>query len=236
MLRVVESWTDLEDKGGMNRMIRKIALLAVLVLWTVMASAQGTEERVSFVPDGDTLVLAGGETVRLAGIDAPELAHDGRPAQAYGSEAMRTLEAMTRDRLVIVVPVGKGRDRHGRLLAVVRSLNGKMLNEAMLEEGLAFVYPHGDMEERFQSSLLRVQQRAMDLGKGFWPEILRLDSGRGKWVGNRRSLRFHTPACPDGQQISAKNRVLFPSLQNAFQQGYAPCRRCTPWPANRAEP
>jgi micrococcal nuclease len=214
--------------------IRTAALLALLVLWAVSVPAQGRVERVSSVPDGDTLILAGGGVVRLSGIDAPELARDGRPDQAYGREAREYLELMVGDGRVTIVPMGAGWDRYGRILAHVRTVEGRSLNEAMLEQGLAFLYPHQDLDARTLDRFLALQRRAMSAGKGFWPHILGLDGGRGSWVGNSRSMRFHAPSCPDGRRISERNRSPLSSLKEAFHEGYAPCRKCTPWPASKA--
>ncbi len=43
--------------------------------------------RVSHVIDGDTVRLSDGRHLRLIGVDTPELAHNGAPAQPLGIEA-----------------------------------------------------------------------------------------------------------------------------------------------------
>jgi micrococcal nuclease len=229
----VETDADLKDKESMNvsTKVRGCALaMVVFVVWSVAAVAQGKLERVAFVSDGDTLVLAGGETVRLAGIDAPELSRDGRPAQVYALEATRFLRKMVGAKEISIEPTGKGRDRHGRLLALLRTDDGRVINEIMLGEGVAFVYAHGDLDTTTEARFLRAQQRAMSAGKGFWPDILGQEHGPGGWIGNSRSKRFHTPDCPDGRRVSDRNRVFLTSLKDAYGRGYAPCRKCTVWP------
>ena len=48
----------------------------------------GLEARtVTRVVDGDTLVLDGGERVRLIGVDTPETVHPTRPVEYFGREA-----------------------------------------------------------------------------------------------------------------------------------------------------
>ena len=43
------------------------------------------------VVDGDTIVLDGGERVRLIGVDTPETVDPRRPVQRFGKEARRSL-------------------------------------------------------------------------------------------------------------------------------------------------
>jgi micrococcal nuclease len=204
----------------MRRLINTMAL-AFLLLWTSAASAQGYAAKVSSVPDGDTLILDTGVIVRLAGIDAPELASGDRPAQAYAEQAREALRELLGGGLVRIEPTGPGRDRHGRILAHVLAPDGKSLNKAMVEWGLAFVYTH-EHDPR-TGGLLQAQSEAMKLGRGFWPLVLSLDGARGSWVGNRRSMRFHDTECPDGLSIAKTNAVPLPSLAEAFRQGYSPC-------------
>ena len=53
------------------------------------ASYADTWDRVKWVIDGDTVVLANGQKVRYIGINSPELARDGNKAEPYGNAAKR---------------------------------------------------------------------------------------------------------------------------------------------------
>jgi endonuclease YncB( thermonuclease family) len=44
-------------------------------------------EVVEWILDGDTLVLASGERVRLIGVDTPETKHPKKPVERFGKEA-----------------------------------------------------------------------------------------------------------------------------------------------------
>lgn len=50
--------------------------------------------RVTRVLDGDTIVLDNGETVRLIGVDAPEIHHPEIPVQRFGEEATEFLKRL----------------------------------------------------------------------------------------------------------------------------------------------
>ena len=52
--------------------------------------------RVTRVVDGDSLVLATGERLRLRGIGAPDLKHREHPEQYYGMEAKKILAHLLR--------------------------------------------------------------------------------------------------------------------------------------------
>jgi endonuclease YncB( thermonuclease family) len=86
--------------------------------------------RVTRVVDGDTVELGNGETVRLAGIDTPEVGECGH------DRATRVLE-----RLVLGKPVSLGssdenRDRYGRLLRYV-DVGGTDAGLLLINDGLA---------------------------------------------------------------------------------------------------
>ena len=57
-------------------------------------AADLTSGIVSRVIGGDTLVLETGEKIRLAGINAPELARGNRPAEPLANEAKSVLEGV----------------------------------------------------------------------------------------------------------------------------------------------
>ncbi|KAK5048346.1 putative endonuclease lcl3 [Exophiala bonariae] len=79
--------------------------------------------------------------VRLAGIDAPELAHFGRPAQPYGQEALEWLTSYVMGRRVRVY-VYKA-DQYSRVVGsayVWKGLWRRDVSMQMLKAGLATVY------------------------------------------------------------------------------------------------
>ena len=87
------------------------------------------------VTDGDTIRLGALGSVRLIGIDTPEV-YGG--VECFGREASRfaarLLPLGTRVRYRVGV---EERDRYGRLLAYVWLPDGRMLNRVMIESGYA---------------------------------------------------------------------------------------------------
>ncbi|HSX71814.1 MAG TPA: thermonuclease family protein [Pseudomonas sp.] len=97
-------------------------------------------QRVAKVVDGDTLRLADGRSVRLIGINAPERARDGRPAEPFAEAARKRLQALVAaDGGRIGLRLGRRpRDHYGRTLAHVYGRQGQNLEAQLLAEGLGF--------------------------------------------------------------------------------------------------
>ncbi len=109
---------------------------AILVLLVAAGAARAeTGGRVVGVVDGDTIdVIAGRATtrVRLWGIDCPEMGQPfGKAAKHFTSEACFGKAVALEER---------GKDRYGRALAIVRLADGRSLNSALVQEGLAWWY------------------------------------------------------------------------------------------------
>jgi endonuclease YncB( thermonuclease family) len=110
--------------------------------WGLLVAAQlacaaptAIEGTVTRVVDGDTLVLEPGAaaplTVRVQGIDAPEI------CQAHGPRAKEALEEMVLGQVVRLVATG--RDDRGRTLG--KLMNGTLdVGDRMVREGHAWSY------------------------------------------------------------------------------------------------
>ena len=114
-----------------TRLFPLVILLAHLLSGSVTHAWELEEvrEQVRRVVDGDTLELAGGQRVRLLGIDAPE------KGMALWEEASARLGALVASRTV-TLRVCQERDHYGRLLAKVEEGNVSV-NGTLLREGLA---------------------------------------------------------------------------------------------------
>ena len=119
--------------------VRKQILLLVLCLLLVIPAAHAEQYRVVAVSDGDTITVEpihGGDRakVRLHGIDAPEM------NQPYGQAAKTFVVNAVLYKVVEVRPTPQGTDRYGRLVAVVDVPNAGILQELLLDAGLAWVW------------------------------------------------------------------------------------------------
>ena len=133
------------------------------------------EYLVERVVDGDTLVLAGGEKVRLIGVDTPETKHPTKPVEPFGPEASAfTKEAV--EGLAVTLKFDREKyDRYQRLLAYVYR-DDWCLNEELIRNGLSECvtkYPFdSSMKERFRQA----EDQARRDRRGIWSQSTPLAS------------------------------------------------------------
>jgi micrococcal nuclease len=115
-------------------------------------------------------------------------------------------------------------DGYGRTLAYVFLPDGSMVNERLLQAGLAYCL-YKLPNTRYEQRLLSVQRRAMQEGRGMWRNWHEKEA---RYTGNAGTRRFHRSGCSEARHVSARNRVFFKSRWDAFLAGYAPSRECLP--------
>jgi len=121
---------------------------------------------VTRVVDGDSLVVGGGERVRLLQIDTPELGE----AECYAREALRELRSLVRPGTGIGLERDErldSVDRHGRLLRYVhaRALN---VNVELVRRGAgAPFFLRGD-RGRYAEELSSAVDEARSSRRGMW--------------------------------------------------------------------
>lgn len=94
--------------------------------------------QVAYAHDGDTVRLQDGRSLRLIGIDTPELGRDGEPDQPYAVAARDALRALLGQRPELDLRFDETRhDSHGRLLAHVFLAGGTSVSAWLLERGYA---------------------------------------------------------------------------------------------------
>ncbi len=159
---------------------------------------------VTRVIDGDTLVLNGGERVRLIGVDTPESVHATKPVEYFGKEASAFTKRMAEDQQVYLEyeQGSPTKDRYERTLAYVYLRDGTLLNKEIIEQGYGHAYtrlPFSKMEE-----FREAQREARAAGRGLWnggggddPE-----SSTGLPQDDRQRAR-QSPSLAQGQCIPA---------------------------------
>ena len=137
--------------------------LALLCFFAVPVSAWGWQAEVVRVVDGDSLVILRGdngkkETIRLFGVDCPEL------GQPFGEEAARLARAVVFGKKVSVVALDV--DGYERTVGAVVCLeDGVTLQDELLKAGLAWVDPRYCKGCKLWKAL---QREAAEEKRGLW--------------------------------------------------------------------
>ena len=119
--------------------------------------------------DGDTFhIRYGGRdvTVRLIGIDAPEVGWYGGTAECYGNRAGAVAVELLEGRRVRLEHDAERLDPYGRTLAYAY-VSRRMVNVTLVRRGLARVtiFPPNDLHE---DRLRRAEDAARQAGAGLW--------------------------------------------------------------------
>lgn len=120
---------------------------------------------VAKVHDGDTIRLDDGTTVRLLGVDAPEVESSYTRAEPCGAGSRDYLKALVEGRRVTIEVGPEPKDRYGRTLAMVY-LGDVLVNGRIIRDGWAgayrrFDYPHKDLFRAYE-------EEAKARGLGIW--------------------------------------------------------------------
>lgn len=138
-----------------------VAVLAVALLgmqMTGMFVAEGIV-LVERVIDGDTIVIEGGERVRLLGIDTPE------KGQKYSLEATRFLENKVLNKYVKLESDVEDKDKYDRLLRWI-FVGDDFVNLDLVKEGHAKTLFYADV--KYRTILSEAEIGAMARGLGVW--------------------------------------------------------------------
>jgi micrococcal nuclease len=132
------------------------------------------------VADGDTItVIRANQTklrIRMVGIDAPETPKGTKfPGQPYGKEAEAYLKQLVEGKRVKVEIYAV--DRYKRLLSVI-FLDGKDINRAMLEAGLAEVYRGPESDNPYKPQYQAAEEAARSTKKNIWIQGEKYESPR----------------------------------------------------------
>jgi micrococcal nuclease len=191
--------------------------------------------------DGDTISInyQGEEkNVRFLLVDSPETSHPRMGEQPFGREAKEYTSSIisNANKIELEFDIGPQKDKYGRLLAYVY-VDGKMLQEELLKQGLArvaYVYPPNT---RYVDQFKEIQKEAQQQGIGIWqvenyvqddgfnPEAMDDTQTETKPTqsclikGNISSEKiYHTPDSPWYEQTKAE--VMFCTEQEAIKAGF----------------
>lgn len=137
--------------------------MSLAALW--VATARAETVRVRWALDGDSLRLSDRREVRMIGINAPELGHNGAADQPLAAAAHKRLDELVRGRAVNLRYDVERFDRYGRTLAYAFLPDGRDVQEILLREGLVWfvaIAPNISARERYLSA--EAKARAQRLG------------------------------------------------------------------------
>lgn len=126
---------------------------------------------VSDIVDGDTFKIRTGNdeaTIRLLYVDTPETKKPNSPVEPFGPEASAFTEQLLSESKEVRLTFDEEiTDKYNRTLAIVELKDGRILNELLLEQGLAkvlIVEPNVKMENVYK----QLEQQAKQAMKGLW--------------------------------------------------------------------
>jgi endonuclease YncB( thermonuclease family) len=150
--------------------MRVPSLLVIVTALLVVAPAAHAATHmgtIDHVADGDTVVLAGGETVRLVQIDTPEVYGD---TECYGNRASavtgKILPPGTRVRIATDAALDQ-HDRDGRTLGYVWK-GSSLVNLRLVREGAAAPYFYAGDAGQYAKELFTAAVAARKAGRGLW--------------------------------------------------------------------
>ncbi|MBS3090751.1 thermonuclease family protein [Candidatus Pacearchaeota archaeon] len=140
-----------------------LVFIIVLFLYNSFFGFKPENDRtiVTNVIDGDTIVISGGERVRLLGIDTPE------KGEFFYKESKARLEELIENKNVTLEKEGDNKDKYDRLLRYI-FLNDTNINLQMVEEGLAICYFYE--KSKYQEACKNLEENAMQNKIGRWQE------------------------------------------------------------------
>ncbi|MBP9817203.1 thermonuclease family protein [Candidatus Shapirobacteria bacterium] len=139
---------------------------------SITASISGAPVKVDRVVDGDTIkVIIDNkiETVRLIGVDTPEVVDPRKPVQCFGKEASEFTKKLLENQSVILVsdPTQGNLDKYGRLLRYVYLPDGTLVNQKIIANGYGHEYTYR-IPYKFQTQFKDSQKQAESNNLGLW--------------------------------------------------------------------
>jgi len=152
------------------------AFFFLLLAWLSPATADNCSPppdaglvKVRYVHDGDTVVLHDDTRVRLIGINTPEVAANGKPAEPLAIRARDHLRRLLfqHGNQVKLLYGEQDRDQHGRTLAYLWLPDGTNITADLLRAGLGWLVAIPP-DTRFVDCLSQAEAAARTAQRGVW--------------------------------------------------------------------
>jgi micrococcal nuclease len=214
-----------------------VPLCALIALTLSVAASSQTPPQfyiVIRVIDGDTVVLERIGTVRLIGVDTPEVVDTRQPVQRFGREASEFTRRLIAGKPVRVEYDWNRRDRYRRTLAYLYLQDGTFVNAEIIRQGYGLAYT--PFAFKYMDAFAKIQAEAQEKQRGLWkPESPASGLDPQRAVGSSRTnpeivdvyvtrtgTKFHRADC----RLLAQSRIRI-ALTEATKR-YGPCAVCRP--------
>ncbi len=168
----------------MNSIQRSLRIFYLLIAVPIFASycqdfnnlsyGYSQKVKVARVIDGDTFVLSDSQRVRILGIDCPEIAKPGKPAQPFGEEAKQKTKSFIEGKTIKLTFEKEAgyHDFFGRLLAHVwlvgsNNKDSLFIQAELIKSGLAKVRYYSK-QKRYYGIFKNLQRTAKKNKVGMW--------------------------------------------------------------------
>lgn len=197
------------------------------------------EGKVVGVHDGDTVTVLDQNnkkfTIRLQGIDAPEL------KQEFGAASQKNLSGMVLGKQVSIhwSKVDKYRRTVGTIMLAGRDINIEQVKAGVAwhykkyedEQSVADRRIYAAAEESARAAKLGLWNAANVVAPGDWRQDVKLKRWgppppEGTIIGNGNSKKYHRPDCPGYRDMAERNRVFFKSIAEAEAAGFKRAGNC----------
>ena len=152
------------------------ALMTLVVIlggsYFYFSGQQASEVYIERVIDGDTVETAAGDSIRLLGVDTPEIDWENNNSEFYAEEAREFTIKNLDDQKVLLEYDQDREDQYGRTLAYIYH-DGQNFNQKLLQEGYAtlmIVEPNDKYESEFKNAAAEARKSK----KGIWSQVLEL--------------------------------------------------------------
>lgn len=171
--------TQVKSKLNKIFLLSLTAIIAVLIGYLLPHKSSAIKEvatlyRVVEVIDGDTIKVDFGgqiETVRLIGIDTPEIPSPYHSEEeCFGREAAQYARELLEKQSVYLIkdPMQSNRDKYNRLLRYVFLEDGTLINAKLIKDGYAFNYIYQPFQ--FMKQFDYLEKQAKENRTGLWSD------------------------------------------------------------------
>lgn len=174
---------------------KRLFFLLLLLPLSGFAAGKGELYAVKEVLNAKSFTLESGDTVRLASLQAPNmpLKNGSKLGDPMCESAWRELIKLIDGKKVFLKTSENPRDRKNRIVAQVYLEDGTWVQEAMLESGMAMVYPiFEDTKKADLEKMLVAEGHARAANKGIWAhsyyKVLNVDNA-GEYIDKFRVVR-----------------------------------------------